>query len=849
MTACTNHGGKARRVVTAALVGVLSVGTVPMVALATGATDGIETLAASDVTAFENSKIWLTGLSGDGENGYYTTATGENLIDKIGVNWIKTANNQNLDMDNPNVARDYKVEIVTVDESGTPGAVTNEVVNPGTYAVKVTAIDGVYKGGVAYRFVTVKPATFGTLTAYEIDPSNPAKVNDTELIYTGSELNIGVLNGSTPLTEGVDYTIKFIPSDTGTGNEGVEIKNAGTYYAVVDGIGIYEGQQETLGAFTVYAFNLSTTTPGTVTVLCDPVVGSDVFPGQPTTVVYYNPDNDTYTYLDPSLVKLDITNGGYDDQVFGDDEEYTVTALPAKSDGNVTGSKAGVKICKYDHAATIEYDDEAFPGTFTSDLSAKRYNQFSFWEIAAYNNADEKLDTLSVSVYDEQGYLVGTFDGTTEHNDLKNGTDWRYTPGDYTVKVVAGDSTNYTAGGTATCNVHIISGTIDADASVFFNYKNDKGQWTAVSSVETTYDGSDVMDRIQTVVKDADGKELDKGTDYTVTIKDAEGKVVKEIVNAGSYTVEISVSGYDVTGTTTLPVTVAKKSFDDVVYLASTHFSAVNSNYDYLPWRKGGVPVSDMRFAADVTDNFTVTILKDGVAVDEVTDEGVYTLHFEPKTDAVTDNFETPADFEFVCVKDGTDGSLSHVIYSDVAWSDHFADSVAWVTGRTYMTGYSDTNLFGGWDNITRADVVGTLYKMAGGDGLTVSNDLYDVLVGWKSFDDVDGNEYYGRALAWAKSVGIANGHDGKFRPTDTVTREEFAAFLANYAELFDKNYEAADEGALSEMPDAGRVSGWAKGSVAWAVENGIMGNGGSIDPSSAIIRGDVAGMIYNYAK
>ena len=45
MTACTNHGGKARRVVTAALVGVLSVGTVPMVALATGANDGIEAQA------------------------------------------------------------------------------------------------------------------------------------------------------------------------------------------------------------------------------------------------------------------------------------------------------------------------------------------------------------------------------------------------------------------------------------------------------------------------------------------------------------------------------------------------------------------------------------------------------------------------------------------------------------------------------------------------------------------------------------------------------------------------------------------------------------------------------------
>ena len=39
MTACTNNGGKARRVVTAALVGVLSVGAVPAIALATGTGD------------------------------------------------------------------------------------------------------------------------------------------------------------------------------------------------------------------------------------------------------------------------------------------------------------------------------------------------------------------------------------------------------------------------------------------------------------------------------------------------------------------------------------------------------------------------------------------------------------------------------------------------------------------------------------------------------------------------------------------------------------------------------------------------------------------------------------------
>ena len=51
MTACTNNGGsRARRAVTAALVGVLSVGAAPMVALATTGDVQLQADDASTVT-------------------------------------------------------------------------------------------------------------------------------------------------------------------------------------------------------------------------------------------------------------------------------------------------------------------------------------------------------------------------------------------------------------------------------------------------------------------------------------------------------------------------------------------------------------------------------------------------------------------------------------------------------------------------------------------------------------------------------------------------------------------------------------------------------------------------------
>ena len=164
------------------------------------------------------------------------------------------------------------------------------------------------------------------------------------------------------------------------------------------------------------------------------------------------------------------------------------------------------------------------------------------------------------------------------------------------------------------------------------------------------------------------------------------------------------------------------------------------------------------------------------------------------------------------------------------------------------MNGYNGTKIFGASDSITRAQVACVLFNIAGGKASDYS-DKYTEGQGWKSFDDVDGTQYYGEALAWAKSAGVVNGYtDGTFRPDQPVTREEFACMLANYAQKVGA-FEAPSADALSGMPDAAAVSGYAKESVAWAVENKLMGNGGVINPAAEISRAETACMVYNYAK
>lgn len=187
-----------------------------------------------------------------------------------------------------------------------------------------------------------------------------------------------------------------------------------------------------------------------------------------------------------------------------------------------------------------------------------------------------------------------------------------------------------------------------------------------------------------------------------------------------------------------------------------------------------------------------------------------------------------------------------------MSYTDYFADPVDYVAKKRFMNGYANTNLFGSWDSLTRGQVACVLYNMAldarkvDETKLTYTEDKGYVT----GFDDVNGKNYYGAAIAWAKQAGVVNGYgDGTFKPEQTVTREEFCAMLANYASKFDDGYSEGSVDSLKDFDDAAQVSAWAEKVVAWGVENGIIGNGGFLAPTATIFRGDAACMVFNYAE
>lgn len=138
---------------------------------------------------------------------------------------------------------------------------------------------------------------------------------------------------------------------------------------------------------------------------------------------------------------------------------------------------------------------------------------------------------------------------------------------------------------------------------------------------------------------------------------------------------------------------------------------------------------------------------------------------------------------------------------------------------------------------LTRAMFATILWRLAGSEKAETM-----------PFTDVAKNSWYETAVAWCYANGIVNGtSDTTFSPDAEITREQLAAMLIRYAE---KTGVKLDKKAdLSGYTDSGRISSWAKDSVALAVGNGIMNGRSStvLDPLGKATRAECAAMVVRF--
>ncbi len=129
---------------------------------------------------------------------------------------------------------------------------------------------------------------------------------------------------------------------------------------------------------------------------------------------------------------------------------------------------------------------------------------------------------------------------------------------------------------------------------------------------------------------------------------------------------------------------------------------------------------------------------------------------------------------------------------------------------------------------MTRGQVAAILHRLAGEPEAQAED-----------FADVDYGAYYGPAIRWARSAGVINGYwdEGaqaylSFGPDDPVTREQLATMLTNYAAQVTCIAIETNGAMLDKMPDANDVDDWARESVSWAMDAGLISGVAETDGS-----------------
>ena len=175
--------------------------------------------------------------------------------------------------------------------------------------------------------------------------------------------------------------------------------------------------------------------------------------------------------------------------------------------------------------------------------------------------------------------------------------------------------------------------------------------------------------------------------------------------------------------------------------------------------------------------------------------------------------------------------------FTDVEENGWYHTGVDFMVRNGFMNGVAD-DAFDVDGNLTRAQLVTILYRIAGEPESTATN----------PFADVADGQWYTNAVIWAAENGIVKGvNTTTFAPNDQITREQIATILFRYAKA-----EKAEE-KLAGFPDAEKVSDYAADAMAWAVEQGLINGISESDgktylaPQETATRAQIAVILMRY--
>ena len=841
MTACRN---KASRAVTAALVGVLSVGAVPMVALASPAVadnGGASLMLAGDTLAGgEIVEAIDDNLDNVDLDGTYTIEY-DNQSHYVKPVKVKSAVND----------KEYKVGedgvswgIYKEMPDGSYVKISGNAVSwPGTYyAVAYIGSDSSFDNCAKLKFQIVASSLDDAYICDGTDADDKViEYDGTPKKFSNDKLNL-VVGGKI-----VEPTAVTVYKDGSTGATDVA-EGAGKYVARVTynnttkdipfeiaKLDVADAEVE-LNQKDYALLSTSNPLPTAVNKIGDAAVSDLASDGIQVTLSYKK-----------GAAPSTVSKGVY---------TYVVTVKDPNKTGNVEEGSKDVTVVRYQKSATFSYDgisildgnNYTVPGTFNAEYIKVRGEKTMTPEITYYKQVGSEWKEVDASA-------------TTA-------------PGSYKATVKAVDST-YTYGGSVDIFFNVAGNPIaDADIYLLYNGEVVSGNFSDV------YNGEDFLDDFTLKAYDEDGELVDSSA-LEIVATNSDGDVVDSVVNADTYTIEVKASdgsSYEIIGPdTSLDFTVdAVEATQTITTNPSTggwHGAATSTANAQL--RLAGAPtlfgktntyaytgeavaptfeydVTGTGYATDYSATEWVSLPSDAyrvsyqksekgkwVEVEECVEPGDYQVKLSDNKRE--DNYKVNAVLNFTISDDD--------VFVDVDPDAYYAESVYQANKQGYVYGMGGTNMFAPNASMSRADMAVMLFRMAGGE-LRVNDGKFDVDMGYVTkFEDCDENAYYAKAVAWATQVGIVSGYDAThFGPADKVTTEQFAVMLANYAKAAGK-YEKVDvDATLAEVSDGSSVSAFAREQVAWAVDNGYIAMGGAaISPQAEISRGRVVTIAVRY--
>ena len=221
-------------------------------------------------------------------------------------------------------------------------------------------------------------------------------------------------------------------------------------------------------------------------------------------------------------------------------------------------------------------------------------------------------------------------------------------------------------------------------------------------------------------------------------------------------------------------------------------------------------------------------------------DEGVYQITFK-ETGKYIIVGDKPEDFlvPAVATVETFDHDCPCEKFTDFAADAWYHEAVDYVVGHDIMKGTSPKT-FEPASPTNRAMIVTILWRLAGEPVVNSAN----------PFTDVENGAWYTDAIVWAADNGIVDGYgNGKFGPTDPITREQLATMFWRYAKYKGYDVSVGEDTNIISFDDFDQVSKWAVPAMQWAVGAGLV-NGRTVStlvPGEGANRAEAAAIILRF--